>query len=422
MRSFEHGATRSPFHSRTYGGLSSAQIGFLQNEVDFKKRQRILDPMAGQGSFLAELSHEGHDVTLEDINPGPLLLASLRDPELLCRAAELRAAILRKLPKRRTANTAPDYCSTWLSPCVLRDLERYSLIFGIPAHRLALSDESSFWTAPPLTRLAASLAVLAARRISCFRRSDNATWLKEGGLSQNQRLFDALKQALDEWCKYADSRLPILRARSKAGSLRLSWTDSTAANRFSQGPYNLVVTSPPYANRLDYTRLWAPELAVVGQLFSVDSSQVKERQIGTTVVRDRYPSEVAIRELPSVVQNVLSEIRSDVANKASERYYFPFFANYALHLQRAVLRTALRLRTQGTLVLFIRDTVRKDILFPAGSLVELVLCENGWFVPLAKHHQTVRHHIGLIRRDASGLYGSAQREWWLSFRKAKGCR
>src|SRR5262249_13411726 len=38
-----------------------------------------------------------------------------------------------------------------------------------------------------------------------------------------------------------------------------------ASNNFGSCPKaDLVITSPPYANRLDYTRMWAPELNLLG--------------------------------------------------------------------------------------------------------------------------------------------------------------
>jgi hypothetical protein len=378
--------------------------------------------MAGQGTFLAQLAHEGHDVCLEDINPGPLLLAALRDPDLLERALELRSAILDILPRRPLPMAPSDFCSTWLSPQTLRELTKFGQALGLAGFSMILTGKSSFWEAPAVTRLGASLAVLAARQISCFRRSDNVTWLKEGGLTPKQSFYKAIREALDLWSAYADGRRPVLSNQRRTGNLRLTWADSTQTGRTVQRLHDLVITSPPYANRLDYTSLWAPELAVAAQLFDLDAFRIKSLQLGTTVVRNKHPLEADLEQLPSAVRQAVEQIKNDVGNLASERYYFPFFANYAIQLRLSLLRMASRLHTRGKLVLFIRDTVRKDILFPSASLVELVLCEDDWFVPSAKYHNTVRSHIGVVRRSSSGLYGSAQREWWLIFEKTRRCK
>src|SRR5688572_3611512 len=83
----------SPFFSRAYGGYTAAQAAFFRRFIP--KRARILDPMGGQGLALSEVAREGHEVWIGDMNPGPLLLASLRDPRMVDRVEQL-AANLRK--------------------------------------------------------------------------------------------------------------------------------------------------------------------------------------------------------------------------------------------------------------------------------------------------------------------------------------
>jgi hypothetical protein len=77
-------------------------------------------------------------------------------------------------------------------------------------------------------------------------------------------------------------------------------------------------------------------------------------------------------------------------------------------------------RPGGIVAVFIRDTTRKDILFPAGQLVRDALCTTGDFQEFQKRSVIVRHHLGLRRKDAAGLYGLAQREWWLCFKRRDG--
>ena len=69
-------------------------------------------------------------------------------------------------------------------------------------------------------------------------------------------------------------------------------------------------------------------------------------------------------------------------------------------------------------MLFVRDTVRKDILFATASLAETTMRRVGFRVK-TKHLHVVRHHVGLRRKgEAGGLFGLAQREWWLCFERA----
>src|SRR5439155_26131331 len=84
-----------------------------------------------------------------------------------------------------------------------------------------------------------------------------------------------------------------------------------------------VVTSTPYANRLDYTRMWAPELEVLSAMWSADSTEIKAMQIGSTVVEGKAVTSEAEAILPTPIRRVLHQIRADTDWGASESYYYP---------------------------------------------------------------------------------------------------
>ena len=105
----------SPFYSRNYGGLSPVQVDFLEPYVK-NRRARILDPMSGQAHFLSQLTWAGGHVYIGDINPGPLLLATLRDPRVISRAAGLKNWLAGYLSHRsgRTSDGKPTYSEGWI--------------------------------------------------------------------------------------------------------------------------------------------------------------------------------------------------------------------------------------------------------------------------------------------------------------------
>ena len=91
-----------------------------------------------------------------------------------------------------------------------------------------------------------------------------------------------LNRAVDKWIAYAGAAAP---QRNYAYRLHLT-TMNPERNCFGACPQvDLVITSPPYANRLDYTRLWAPELQLLAAMLDFDPDSIKSDQIGTTVVR-----------------------------------------------------------------------------------------------------------------------------------------
>jgi hypothetical protein len=178
-----------------------------------------------------------------------------------------------------------------------------------------------------------------------------------------------------------------------------------------------IVTSPPYANRLDYTRMWAPELEVVSAMYGVDCRGLKAKALGTTVVHGKIINADEEIGLPKVVRASLKAIRDDRHSKASDSYYYPFFRNYAVGLALGLRCMAKHLHRRGKLLVFVRDTARKDVLFPTGALVRGVLRSSG-LSEIDSVRKVIREHIGLRRRASTkGLYGLAQQEWWLAFQK-----
>jgi DNA modification methylase len=190
---------------------------------------------------------------------------------------------------------------------------------------------------------------------------------------------------------------------------------------FGESPLaDLIITSPPYANRLDYTRMWAPELEVLAAMWKESSSEIKSAQIGSTVVEGKHVLSKEEMQLPKTIRQSLFDIRNDADWKASESYYYPFFRNYAISMMRSLKQIENKLLPGGTLVVFVRDTVRKDIMFPTAELVQSVLVRSSKMKLLRTEKKVVRTHVGLLRKSApSGMYGLAQLEWWLAFRKSE---
>lgn len=413
----------SPFFSRTYGGFTRLQRDFIQDLLGHMIGATILDPMAGQGDFLGKCAVSGFNVILGDINPALLCLAGLRSPALLRQADDLYGtfrSMLEPLDRASPKNENEPllYADDWVSSSVRGQLVDYA-----SAWRLESCQGLDFFRklAPaqdPVLSLALGIPLLAARSLVSFRTSDNATWIKRGGLSSRLSVPAALLKSLDDWYAFIKNMPSDL---SVQGDLELHRIDIVSGEGMSAdlvGAADLVVTSPPYANRLDYARLWTPEVEILGILLGVDLSFLKKDQLGSNIIRGRATLDEEESVLPEPVRDALVRIRSDARAKASNSYYYPFFRNYAVAMRRAAMRIASLVAAKGMVVVFVRDTVRKDVLFPTADLIASTLSEYG-LQKVAPVSQVVRRHIGLRRRrEAHGLHGLAQQEWWLIFKKA----
>lgn len=405
----------SPFYSRAYGGYTIEQAQFAVSQLNGIKGKIILDPMAGQGFALARLAYQEAQVWLGDINPALCLLASLRMPSMVERHEELRRWVDSKLKHLLPAvaeSGRAGFVADWIAPSVRQELEIYRKIFQLNVNPFV--DRSSFWRLPLRHRFAASLPILAARELTCFRDTDNKTWTKPGGLQRETHIFGPISRALLVWNQYAEE-VKAATPRLALGEIFVQRMDTERANFGSAPKADLIITSPPYANRLDYTRMWASESQVAAALWDADVRDIQTRQIGSNVVSgaDLTASELAF--LPKSITAALDAIRDDLDSHASKRYYYPFFRRYALSLSRAILALATQVKRDGVLVIFVRDTVRKDVLFPTGLLVEELLTGSGFHLK-ARERRIVKRHVGLLRKgSATGLYGIGQQEWWLVF-------
>jgi len=405
----------APFSSRAYAGFSRAQARFISLVVPDKRGLSIVDPMCGQALLAATWAHEGAKVLVSDINPGPLALAALRSPSMIEQrqglGAQLRDVIKRLSRDAKTKQLVSEALAQgvtestdWLPETTKNQLRRFGLRLGLQ-HQGDL--RVAFARNDQLQRFAIGICALAARRLSTFRLSDNVTWLRPGGLARPEAVADHLMVSLGEWEQWA-RQVEIGRPRGSLRTRLVSVTELTV-----RGGANLVITSPPYANRLDYQRMWAPETAVVQAVVGCIMNGA-DQFIGTNT--PRQPTSQDIAHLPRNIRVALQSIKAHSA-WASASYYYPFFATYALDLDRACRAMAGMLRTGGKAILFGRDTVRKDTLFPTIEIVSHAMRAGGCTV-IRKEGAIIRSHIGNMRVSTDvGLFGKAQREWWLVLEK-----
>lgn len=421
-------ATVSPFYSRIYAGYTKGQLESIIGHIaSTGGRYPVFDPMAGQAFGLSTLSWFGHKVRINDINPAPLLLAWLRSGPVLSNIATLAkdykawlSSVKDKLDSQhRVGGGRIEFITGWLSPEIAAQLELYGDLATNSSQSISLSNLSSL-DSTLLFRLA--VAVLAARRVTCYMQSDNRTWLKPGGLNNKPSLSQAIAEELDvllssQLAQYCNSQLGLFR--TEASSLEITCSD-VANHHLSHFRHECIgVTSPPYANRLDYSVMWGPELWVISTILSsVSREAIKRDQIGTVQVRKDDDLEENVQHLPKSTQLELSQIRESNAY-ASKSYYYPFFRQFALDLHGGMQHSIEATPRALKWLVFIRDTTRKDVLFSSHAICESVMEAKGFMRRTENDLQIVRNHVGLLRRSKAqtAVYGLAQREWWLVFER-----
>lgn len=421
----------SPFYSRIYAGYSAAQLECIVRHIaEGGGRLPIFDPMAGQAFALSTLSWFGHEVRINDINPAPLLLAWLRSASVLhninVRISEFKIWLNDLKPKIDRLHLEHKknipFITGWLSESMIAQLQLYGSLASAGAENLSLSAISE-WDERILFRLA--VIVLAARRITCYSQSDNRTWLKPGGLDNKPMLSEAIIQELEifQQSRLADeyySRTGLFNDAAE-NKLTISCADVSRTELAKLADPCITITSPPYANRLDYSVMWAPELWVLSTAIPIiDRETIKTNQIGTTRIRNRVIDPDILSQLPASTREELRQIERS-SEYASKSYYYPFFVQFALDLFSGLQHGVAAAPLSEKWIIFIRDTTRKDVMFSSHAICESVMESCGFKRREVDDLQIIRSHVGLMRRSLSksSVYGLAQREWWLIFDREK---
>jgi len=302
----------------------------------------------------------------------------------------------------------------WIAPSIAQDLKDLARQIGLGLFADPYDFSADFWRDNPQAVFDIGIILLAARELSCYRSTDNRTWLRAGGRMRHIRIKKAVEHALDCWVHYART---VAEKPMSDGTLDVARMDPSQ-DSFGDCPKpSAIVTSPPYANRLEYTRMWGPETEVLAAICEKSTLDVRRRQMGTTLVKEQCLRELGLEGLPKQIQQVLEAIRDDAA-KYSASYYYPFFQMYAQSLSASIRNMANKLRKRGVMVVIVRDTVRKDQLFATSQLVSDILVGEFGFEAMKSVRKVVKGHVGQLRQKSqSGVYGLAQLEWWLSFRK-----
>lgn len=210
-------------------------VGWLVEELGIERGKTVLDPFCGAGTTLVEAEARG----LVPIGVDLLPVAALASSAKVVRpsSSELRSARLRAVEAARTADA--------LKP--RSDLLRRALTptsYG----RLAAALDSSNEAAAHCVRLA---VLSIARRFS--KLIADGGWLRE---TEAELLPRHVPEALDDAMQRMEEDVRSIGA----GKTGVVHNADARALPVADESVDAVITSPPYPNRHDYTRVFAVEL------------------------------------------------------------------------------------------------------------------------------------------------------------------
>ena len=228
---------------------------------------------------------------------------------------------------------------------------------------------------PSLKTLLTLACVSVLEEVSYTRKDGQfLRWDPRSGRKVSPRLHKAelptLTQALQRRLGEIMNDIPALqREYGGAAPVFVDGSSLTELRKLPDESFDAVVTSPPYANRYDYTRTYALELVYLGY----DANRLKglRQDLLSATVENRSKRELLLREYgkapllehafrmtdnQTALQEALHILRQE-AHNLSNRNVIPLVENYFTEMALVVSELA-RLVTPGGSVFMVNDNVR----------------------------------------------------------------
>jgi hypothetical protein len=236
--------------------------------------RRILDPFAGTATTALSAAYHGHDAIAIDINPflvwfGQTKTAHFGDDAL---AATLTAA-------ERTIEAVEDHAVAPVPPPPIHNIDRWwqptALLF---LRRLRAAIDAA--TAPDSPRRSLLLVAFCQTLIKLSNAAfDHQSMSFNDGVPPASLEDFELVEAFQHDLRF------VLRgaAENPAGDARVVLGDARNPAVSVRGSFDLVITSPPYANRMSYIRELRPYMYWLGYLNQArDAAELDWSAIGGT--------------------------------------------------------------------------------------------------------------------------------------------
>jgi DNA modification methylase len=321
----------------------------------------VLDPMMGSGTTVVEALLEGRQGIGLDIDPLALRLSQVKTRPLdldqlrtagymvLSRANALLSdgkAVDQDLARRFDERTKA-FVDYWFLPTTQRELT---------ALVLAIQDVADTSTRRFLELTFSSIIVTKSGGVSCARDlAHSRPHLDETKTPQN---------ALEQFSHRLRKNLVSMARLKTNGTMATPLAGDARSMPFADGVIDLIVTSPPYANAIDYMRAHKFSLVWFGEPVA-DLSELRAQYIGSERVgRIQYAA------LPDRPQRIVQQLVERDGNKAAIlRKYFVEMKSVLAEIYRVLRNDSAAIVVVGTSVMRGIDVQTHDCLADIAALV-----------------------------------------------------
>ncbi len=365
-------------HSGGWHGFFPYYAGFPEDfassviaSAGLAKTASVLDPWNGSGTTSFAASRLGLRSVGVDLNPVMAIVAKARAlaPSEADTIEPLGHEILQRAERENAPIERNDPLSNWYGPSTaqcLRAIERSARVILLGRSTITDSDVRLENISSIASAYYIALFALCRQLIGKFR-SSNPTWLRIPRVGE--RRVGVPKADI-----YQAYRA-ILRDMAQSLALGISRTDDVAPSNIMvadsstekiPGKFDLVLTSPPYCTRIDYTAATRIELAVIAPLVRQSVGDLSRQMMGSTRVPLLMPE---VQDTwGSTCLQFLEQVRKH-RSKASSGYYTRTHLDYFAKLSKSMANIASAMKDGGISIIVAQDSYYKDISNPLPSII-----------------------------------------------------
>ena len=346
-----------PFPARMAPGLALDLIAECRNPL------RILDPMSGSGTVLAVAQSKGHHAVGVDLDPLAVLISRVWTTAIDVTAVRNTASEVLEHARRifaslRTRDAYPrnadpgtrEFTRYWFDDYARRQLAALAMaIHGIQD----IAIREALWCA--FSRLIISKQSGASLAMDLSHSRPHRKF-KRAPAKPFRRFLPAVNHVSTN-CIDDRSRSTVPEAQVHEGDAR--------DLDFGNGTIDLVITSPPYLNAIDYLRCSKFSLVWMGYTVT-ELRRLRSTAVGTEVGMDARDDQE--------IQGILADLELQPKLRARQE---AILARYIDDMQRAVGETARLLSGNGRAVYVVGENTVRGTFIRNAMIVEAVASTAG---------------------------------------------
>lgn len=347
-----------------YAGYPESFARPLLESANLPKESIILDPWNGSGTTTFSASQLGFASKGFDLNPAMIIIARARllPPSEADSLEPLAREVIKGVRADQRLLHFDDPLRWWFEPSVaalIRALEsriRRHLVGELTATNSGVNlDQISGFAATLYVALFSVCRLLAAPF-----RSSNPTWIRRPKADEPLIAADR-ESVIAAFTANVRSMTQALAARASepndraAAQLHLADTTFTS---IAEGSIDMVLTSPPYCTRIDYSAATRIELAVMYPLVNMNIEDLRRKMVGSTKVPNH---DVVVDSAWGETCNRFIALLKAHPSKASSGYYYKTHVDYFDKMARSLTNIAGGLKPSGAAIVVVQDSYYKDL-------------------------------------------------------------